>query len=163
MALFLEIFRIPGFDCVVAGMDHVPLSIQVNRSKRSRFILYWGPVLLYSAVIFWFSSRATIHEIPPAGDKILHFGEYFLFALLLFRALGGKFSGALNFRRTLVLFVISALYAASDEFHQSYVQGRYASIYDWFADVAGILGMITLRLSRVKWRGGAVNYHYEKI
>ena len=121
------------------------------------------PVILFAAVIFWFSSRTGVPRLPGPTDKILHFVEYFIFALLLWRALAGSLTAEFTFRRAVAVFLIASLYALSDEVHQSFVPGRYASIYDWFADVAGILGMITLMISRVKWRGRAVNDHYEKI
>ena len=127
--------------------------------KIKAFLFYWGPVLLYSTLIFWLSSREVPPDLPRGADKILHFFEYFVFTFLLWRAFEQR--GWRVRSKTLAVVLIAAIYAASDEVHQSLVPGRFASIYDWFADVAGILGMITLVLSKVKWRGAAVTYHYE--
>lgn len=38
----------------------------------------------------------------------------------------------------------AALYAASDEIHQSFVAGRHAGFLDWVADLVGILVVIAL-------------------
>ena len=131
--------------------------------KPLRFLFSWGPVILFAAVIFWFSSRTEVPELPGTTDKFVHFAEYFLFALLLWRALAGELFWRFDLRRSLAVFLTASVYAFSDEVHQSFVPGRNASFYDWLADVAGILGMITLVLSGVKWRGRDVNHHYEKI
>jgi VanZ family protein len=36
-----------------------------------------------------------------------------------------------------VAFALSSLYAASDEFHQTFVEGRSGSPVDWAIDTAG--------------------------
>lgn len=134
----------------------------VNKQHFFRFILYWAPVILYAGLIFALSSLSAVPEIPEKSDKILHFFEYFFFAFLLCRAFGRERLWTLESRRFLIVALIGSLYAASDELHQSYVPGRYASIYDWFADVAGILGMLTLMVIRLKWRGSG-RQSYETI
>jgi VanZ family protein len=166
VALLLEIFRFPCLDRVVTCLDHVPFPLEVTilpAQKKGSVLIRWGPVVLFAGLIFWLSSLTGVPRLGGWSDKLFHFAEYFLFALLLWRALTAEHRGTVDLRRALGVLLIGSVYAASDEVHQSLVPGRYASIYDWFADVAGILGMITLMISRVKWRGGAVNYHYEKI
>jgi hypothetical protein len=141
-------------------MDHVSISYQViSTSNKGRFLYYWAPVILYAGVIFAFSSLSAVPVMPKKSDKILHFIEYSFFAFLLWRALARDRFWSLDIGRFIIVALIASLYAASDEIHQSYVPGRYASIYDWFADVAGILGMLTLMVIRLKWRGsGRQNY-----
>jgi hypothetical protein len=154
MALFLEVFCFARSNCVIDSVDHVSISHQVIYSTdKRRFIFYWVPVILYAAGIFALSSLTAVPEMPKKSDKILHFLEYSLFAFLLWRALARDRIGTLERGRVLIVVLIGSLYAATDEIHQSYVPGRYASIYDWFADVAGILGMLTLMVIRLKWRG----------
>lgn len=108
------------------------------------------------------SSLSAVPEMPKKSDKIVHFLEYFLFGFLLWRAVARDRFWAMESGRFLIVLLIGSLYAASDEIHQSYVPGRYASIYDWFADVAGILGMLTLMVIRLKWRGSD-RQRYETI
>ena len=115
-------------------------------------------VFLYSGFLFWLSSLPASPEFVVYPDKILHFAAYFLYALLLWKALSGTSLVTQKWQSLIVVALIASGFAASDELHQSFVAGRNASIYDWFADVAGILGMLTLRIIRVKWRGDAVRY-----
>ena len=144
-------------------MDHVPLSHEViSRTATRRFTFYWGPAILFAGFIFALSSLSAIPEMPKKSDKILHFLEYFFLALLLWRAFACERFWTLESGRVIAVVLIGCLYAASDEIHQSYVPGRFASIYDWFADVAGILGMLTLMVIRLKWRGSG-RQSYETI
>jgi VanZ family protein len=163
MALFLEVFCFARSNCVIDRVDHVSVSYQViySRDKR-RFFFYWVPLILYAGAIFALSSLSALPEMPKKSDKILHFLEYSFFAFLLWRALARDRLWTLESSRFLIVILVGSLYAATDEIHQSYVPGRYASISDWFADVAGILGMLTLMVIRLKWRGSGWQ-RYETI
>jgi len=126
--------------------------------QRFPLVSFWGPPILYAVFIFLLSSISTIPHLPRNSDKVIHFIEYFLFALLIWRAFGRGEIWFFNTQKAVLMTSIAAAYAASDEFHQLFVQGRTASIYDWIADVAGILGMLTLMIVKVKWKGGSFNY-----
>ncbi len=112
---------------------------------------YWAPPLLYMALIFAVSSLKQ----PPLPmpkfewltiDKLYHFIEYAILGGLLARAL-------LKAKPSIVppqliwglAAVLSILYGASDEWHQTFVPGRSATLADWVADtlgsVAGVLGV----------------------
>jgi len=39
----------------------------------------------------------------------------------------------------LAIFIIGSLYAASDEYHQSFVEGRFSEVSDFLADSAGVI------------------------
>lgn len=70
-----------------------------------------------------------VHLFPAPWDKLAHFLYYGTMAALL--ALGGG-------RRWLWLpLVLVPLIGALDEWHQLYVPGRDASVFDWLADEAG--------------------------
>lgn len=140
MALFSEIFWLADSDRSLNCMDHVSFSHQMK--DRSRFLYYWGPVLLYATLILVASSVSRIPG-PPVSDKWLHFAEYSVFSLLLCRALKKNGRTQLSWRDFSLLFAAGLLFAALDEYYQSFVPGRNASISDWWADVAGILGIIT--------------------
>jgi len=78
-------------------------------------------------------------------DKLLHAGAYGFLALLAinyFKYQCDKFNHAL-----FVSFLFCALYGASDEFHQSFVEGRQDDMLDWLADCLGAFVM----LSAYKW------------
>jgi VanZ family protein len=60
---------------------------------------------------------------------------YALLGILYCVALRGE---GLNLTRTLALaIVLTSLYGASDEWHQSFTPRRTADVEDWFADTAG--------------------------
>ncbi len=165
VALFLEILCLPCCNRSSSSVGHVPIPGQVKRtrSKIKIYLFYWVPIVFYSAIIFWLSSRTAVLEMPGHLDKILHFIEYFIFAFLLWRAIARECFWSFKARTAIGVALIASAYGASDEFHQMFVPGRSASIRDWFADVAGILGMLTLVLSRVKWRVEAIKNNYETI
>lgn len=89
----------------------------------------WIPALLTMAVIFWFSSQPS-NEIPNFGliDRIIkksgHVFEYAVLAFWIWYALEFRFN-----RRWLV-WLIAIFYAATDEYHQSFVRGRFPSAWD---------------------------------
>jgi len=101
----------------------------MNRKTLWRLLL-----LLYAGLIFALSSlpfRGGEPILPvPYGDKILHFAEFFLFGLLAAASSFGR-------RPLLTAFLLTALYAGTDEFHQIFVPSRDASFADWGADLGG--------------------------
>ncbi len=96
-------------------------------------LLWTVLLLLYAGVVFALSSLPMTREEPlvpiPHGDRLLHGLEFFLFFLLCWKALPRH--------RILFSFVLTAIYAGSDEFHQFFVPTRAASFFDWLADLAG--------------------------
>jgi VanZ family protein len=82
-------------------------------------------------------SAATIVSIHFALRKIGHFTEYAILAALLWRGLSGTFNRAGKTILALSAFVVAAGFAASDEFHQSFVPSRTASVRDVMLDCIG--------------------------
>ena len=76
--------------------------------------------------------------------KIAHFLEYALLALLAARAFSSSSQRLLQRRWFLISLLLVVLYSLSDEYHQSFVQGRGASIYDSFIDMSGGLAALIL-------------------
>jgi VanZ family protein len=116
----------------------------------------WLPPLALMGVIFFFSAQPNLNSglgwIDHVGRKIVHASEYALLCLLWWRALRAK----LGVRTALgVAWLIAVLYAASDEYHQSFVSGRHATWVDVAIDSmgAGLFALLTLRASRgrVAW------------
>ena len=98
----------------------------------------WLPPLALMALIFALSAQPDLNSglgvVDLVGRKIVHFLEYTLLAFLLWRAL--RSAGSVR-RPALVALAIASLYAATDEWHQSFVHGRHASAVDWGIDTAG--------------------------
>ena len=90
------------------------------------------------AVIFFFSSQPNLNSglglLDLIGRKLIHFSEFALLALLWWRALGTRIDSR---RAALAAFFVTSLYAAGDELHQSFVDGRNGSPVDWLIDSAG--------------------------
>lgn len=102
----------------------------------SRAIGLWTPVILYVALIFLVSG-SSLPSGPGAGwDKALHAAAYCGLGLLCLRASHGGLR-PLCFGATVVALILTAGHGAFDEWHQSRVPGRHASVADWLADVAG--------------------------
>ena len=113
-----------------------------------RRIELWLPPLLLMGAIFFFSAQPDLNSglgtIDLVGRKIVHFCQYALLAFLWWRV----FEGRLGSRRAaLAAFIVTVAYAASDEYHQTFVEGRHGSSVDWLIDAAGA-GLAALRLSR---------------
>jgi len=127
-----------------------------------RLFKYWLPLILWMTVIFgastsmgrpentsrfimpilmWLDpnmSKETIDKVHYAVRKSAHFLEYAMLGVLLWRAV--YYDPGLAAWRTRSFFLallLAALYAASDEFHQSFVPGRDASVRDVMLDTCG--------------------------
>lgn len=99
-----------------------------------RLLRAWAPALLWAGGIFWFSSRPTV-PLPSVAysDKLAHFAAYAGFGLVLARG-----EAALRGRAGALTLALGLLYAASDEYHQSFVPGRSVELADWGADALGV-------------------------
>ena len=99
---------------------------------------YFIPALIWALIIFIVSSIPSL-STPTFGirmfDKLAHFGEYFIFALLVSFAIGKQ---PLGISKTFwISTLIAGLYGFFDEFHQLFVTGRDASGLDALADLFG--------------------------
>ena len=137
----------------------------------ARFAKYWMPVLIWLALIYvgstdlmsaehtsrflgpflrWLKPDITADAIAKVQlfvRKVAHLTEYAILAALLWNAV---YSGTNLKIKISTLFVtvwlVSTLIAVSDEFHQSLVTSRTASIGDVRIDMIGaIFGLIFCR------------------
>ena len=106
---------------------------------RSGFLL---AALSWAGLIFYLSSQPSI-ETPalfPGQDKLFHL---IAFGILGFLAMGARQASQQGYPTGQVWQVVFAvmLYGILDEFHQYFVPGRSADVYDVLADiVGGLLG-----------------------
>jgi VanZ family protein len=143
-----------------------------------RFLKYWLPVLAWMIFIFigstdllsaehtsrfigpflrWFApdvSDAAIASVQLVVRKFGHFTEYAILAVFICRALR---HGPLRANAIFVVsFLIAAVYAALDEFHQSFVASRTGSPWDvaidWVGAFAGLdlYSLFSNRKSKMK-------------
>jgi VanZ family protein len=119
----------------------------------SQMAWWWGPVLIYAALIFIASSIPQPPSLPQiVTDKDVHGGVYAGFALVVLRALARRWE-----RVTLLTMagavVLAVLYGGSDEFHQSFVPGRTSDIADLRADAIGATVAVGLAGVISRFRG----------
>ena len=106
----------------------------------------WLPSLLAMGLIFWFSSQpsSNLPSFDWADTAIKKGGHMLGYAMLAWTYWYG-----LDFRieRRWLVWLFAILYAVTDEYHQSFVIGRFPSAWDIFVfDNIGIL--IALNIAR---------------
>ena len=116
---------------------------------------------LFEPFLHWLfpqMSPAQIEDIHHLFRKCAHLTEYAVLALLLWRALrqmDGKnprplvaperSAGGWNWAKARLALLIVMFYAATDEFHQSFVPDRTSLVSDVFLDtVGGAAGLFAL-------------------
>jgi VanZ family protein len=150
-------------------------------SKARSLARYWLPVVIWMAVIFSASgdnhsfqrssriigpvvrwlfpriSEATLNVVVTAVRKGAHVAEYAILGLLLLRAWRKPIKAdprPWSWREAGGIIVVVALYAASDEIHQTFIPARQGSAGDVMIDTAGAsLGMLLL-WAWGRWRQG---------
>ena len=114
------------------------LSMQKTRAGTT-FLYRWGPAIVLMALIFFFSSLPA-RDIPSFGQfdfsikKLGHLLGYALLAPAYLRGIGKKGSSEIA-----MAWIISILWAFTDETHQAFVPGRTSSIFDVGVDGIGAL------------------------
>lgn len=103
-------------------------------SRTARWLMIVG----WMALIFFLSSQPQLPSAPdPLADLIFkkgaHFTVYAVLAVLFRRALPpNHWIWALS-------WIFTVLYAASDEWHQSFVPGRHSQLTDVLIDACGAI------------------------
>jgi VanZ family protein len=110
----------------------------------------WAPPLALMGLIFFLSSQPDLNSglgaIDLVGRKIVHAGEYALLCLLWWRALR---TTAPSDRAALLALLVCVAYSATDEYHQTFVEGRHGTPLDVVIDGfgAGVVASIVRRRS----------------
>ncbi|HMK55686.1 MAG TPA: VanZ family protein [Dissulfurispiraceae bacterium] len=138
-------------------------------SEIRYLVRYWLPVALAMFFIFFMSSgtfsatntsrfivpllhfffpdmtAARIDLIHALIRKCGHLAEYFILSFALFRAFRGESSKRWSLSWALWALTILIAFAFGDEFHQSFVPSRTASLSDVAVDVVGgMLAQLTI-------------------
>ena len=111
-------------------------SDNLNAGNTSRII---GPLILW---LFPNTSPETLALVHFITRKIAHFTEYAILGFLAARAFRTSPHPAINRRWFLICIALVAVYALLDEYHQSFVPSRTASIHDSLIDMAGGLTVL---------------------
>lgn len=149
-------------------------SIESLDTRPHHRLSRYGPLVLWATLIFVGSTsvlsashtsvllRLFLWIFPQASEASLgtihfllrkcgHFTEYAILALLAARALGSSTRELLRTRWFSLSLLLVVIYALGDEFHQSFVPSRTASIYDSMIDTFGgltALAFLTIRKHR---------------
>ncbi len=104
-------------------------------------------LITYCGLIYWLSDQPAL-PVPmlfPHQDKLHHAIAYFIMAILAWR----NFQHITQRSYGLILFSVffCSFYGFTDEWHQSFVKGRQADIFDWLADTVGALLAILMLYS----------------
>lgn len=121
---------------------------------RRKSLKRWVPLFCWVALIFVVSSipRLSLGEkfgMPLEADKVAHFIEYLILAFLFYRGMRDERWGKALPAWLLVVSACLAI-ATVDEFHQEFIPGRDANIWDWLADAAGIVSGTLIAMRRLK-------------
>jgi VanZ family protein len=129
----------------------------VSKRRAWSLLFYWLPFILWLAWVFYWSSRPRLprpNRRVGLPDHTFEFWAHaFSFAVLtvlswrMVRYVPWLASSLLGRAPLLTASLFTALYGASDEWHQSWVPGRWPSMLDWRADMLGVaiaLGLLLL-------------------
>lgn len=112
---------------------------------------FWFPVVVWMGVIFLFSSRQKVsvtdsYVLSFLFFKTLHLIEYAFLYIVTYRAI----KNTTHVNKTWVWlgpFIIVAVFAASDEYHQTFIPSREGRPRDAIIDMFGALvSWISLKL-----------------
>ena len=130
---------------------HYVMDVTRTRSNALAALALWAPPLALMAVIFALSAQPDLNSGLGTVDlvlrKLAHMAEYGLLAFLWWRPLRELVAGR---AAVAAAAAIALLYAVSDEFHQSFVEGRHGTPLDVLIDAVGIaaVALVLLRRSR---------------
>ncbi|MDB6027050.1 MAG: hypothetical protein JWM68_3273 [Verrucomicrobiales bacterium] len=113
----------------------------LSSQRTSRFL---GPFLLW---IYPSITKAQLHEVQYFIRKCGHVSEYAVLGVLAWKARRGTGEVERKAFRECAKFalILAALYACTDELHQSFVPGRDGAVLDVFIDTCGAaVGLICL-------------------
>ena len=113
----------------------------------------WLPPLVLMGVIFAFSAQQgpthALGALEVAFRKLVHFSEYALLCFLWWRVVRRHTDDG---RAALIALAVASAYAATDEFHQTFVEGRHGTPVDWLIDTAGAAFAAAVIRSRTRVR-----------
>ncbi len=140
------------------------------------FLKYWVPIFVWLGVIFagstdifstqqtsrylvpflrWLDpqiSISTIAAIHFALRKLGHLIEYAVLAAFLWRALRNGTSMRAKMSTLFAgVWVVCAIFAATDEFHQSFIASRSASLLDVMIDTSGAVVGLAICVVFAAW------------
>lgn len=115
-----------------------------NRRSLGAWLNAFAPPFIWAGVIFAFSAQSSLRgselsSLDFLTKKLAHMFVYAVLYFLFYRAFHLTLATKSSTKVWIFPFLICFGYAISDEFHQSFVPGRYASSRDIGYDMLGAL------------------------
>ncbi len=124
-----------------------------NWLKQDKSIYAWVPATMWMSVILLFSVLPFpdgLALVVSPFDKLIHFAEYAILALLIMGALYRSETATFE-KNALFTLILAGGYGIVMELLQHFVPGRAMELYDMVADIVGVAtGIILGKL--VLWR-----------
>lgn len=128
----------------------------MTKKQIASTVISWVLVAVCMIVIFCLSAQSgddsqllsdnftSFLGLPPYVVNIVrksaHFLEFTGLAVLIFNALYRTF----GYSRPYMSLFLTSIYAATDEIHQIFVEGRACRLFDWFIDSLGAAAGISV-------------------
>ena len=110
------------------------------QNLKTNYLKLWLPPIIWAVVIFSFSSYQTVQASQIMWQdfivkKSFHIIEYAILTTFVYRAMKG--SGLDRKKAGIYSILFTILYGITDEFHQSFTQGRESKARDVVFDTIG--------------------------
>ena len=117
---------------ISSKMNYITTNKQLNILSKLT-----APIIMIG---LWILSSRTVY-LPDLGlawsDKLYHFIIYTILGIAVNFWIPERIRKDNNYMCLFLCFLISSLYGAVDEYHQSFVPGRVSSLTDLIADISG--------------------------
>lgn len=107
----------------------------------------WTLAVGWMIFIFYLSSipQFPVQFEDPWASYISYGAHIFLYLVLTFLLIRALSAGGMSMKKSIAFaFLITIIFGATDEFHQSYVPYRSMDIKDWLVDTASALVVVYL-------------------
>lgn len=99
------------------------------------------------------NKKKVIDKLNQPLRKVAHASEYFIFTILILIAL--KNSGVKGYKKFIIALVICFIYACTDEYHQTFVNGRTGQFSDTLIDTFGgfiscLMYTIMMKINKIR-------------
>ncbi len=119
----------------------------IKKNNLERYFKFQFPWQFIMSFIFFVSGMSS-DELPDVTfyfwDKFLHFIAFGILGIFTYRGFIHAEWRFIRINAALLSILLTIIYGATDEIHQSFVPGRYPSFTDWYADAAGAIFFILL-------------------
>lgn len=112
-------------------------------------LAYLAAPLFLAGLLWWGGSQPfAVGLFPPPWDKLGHSVFFGVFSYLLWRGFGCRLK--------IVVFIVACVIGALDEWHQAFLPGRNADVFDWLVDM--LASLVVLALADGRLAGAVIRF-----